>query len=154
MAAEWRYIEPGQSALKRRHIPMRDDGRFTAPAGSIERARQDSWTQFSVDDLESPVWFNAKNTFVLPEELRSPVAQAACKYDFDRAIGHFAERLGANDYVTGAEFSVPDLLIGNCLNRAENSAGWPIPDGPVQTYINRIRARPAYQRATAARDKF
>jgi glutathione S-transferase len=127
--------------------------RFTAPAETIERARQDSWTQFSVDDLESPLWFNAKNTFVLPEELRSQAAQTACKYDFDRALDHFAQRLGTNEYVTGAEFCVPDLLIGHCLNWAENGAGWPIPDGPVRAYLNRIRTRPAFQRVTAARDK-
>jgi glutathione S-transferase len=127
--------------------------RFTAPAETIERARQDSWTQFSVDDLESPLWFNAKNTFVLPEDLRSQAAQTACKYDFDRALDHFAERLDTNEYVTGAEFCVPDLLIGHCLNWAENGAGWPIPDGPVRAYLNRIRTRPAFQRVTAARDK-
>ena len=55
--------------------------RFTAPAGIIERACQDGWTQFSVDDLESPLWFNAKNTFVrlcpLPAFLRRNRAVAA-----------------------------------------------------------------------------
>jgi glutathione S-transferase len=27
--------------------------RFTFPAGTLKRARQDSWTQFAVDDVES-----------------------------------------------------------------------------------------------------
>ncbi|MGI9464874.1 MAG: glutathione S-transferase N-terminal domain-containing protein, partial [Aestuariivirgaceae bacterium] len=62
-------------------------GRFTYPAGSIARAQQDSWTQFALDDVDSLLWFSAKNTFVLPEELRSETAQKACKFDFDRSMG-------------------------------------------------------------------
>lgn len=127
-------------------------GRMTAAAGTIERARQDSWTQFAVDDIEAPLWFCAKNTFVLPEELRSETAKAACKHDFDRAMTHLAARLGAGPYAMGEEFTVPDLLVGFCLAWAE-SIGWQLPEGAVKDYSARIRWRPAYLRAVAARER-
>ncbi len=47
-------------------------GHLTFKAGTIERAHQDSFTQFAVDDIESALWTAAKHTFVLPEEYRVP----------------------------------------------------------------------------------
>ena len=43
-------------------------GALTNKAGTIARAHQDSWTQFAVDDVESPIWTAAKHTF--PMRLR------------------------------------------------------------------------------------
>ena len=53
--------------------------KLTYPAGGIQRAQQDSWTHYALDDVDSILWFNAKNTFVLPEELRSEKAREACR---------------------------------------------------------------------------
>ena len=107
-----------------------------------------------MDDIESPLWFNAKNTFVLPEELRSETAQKACRYDFDRAIGVLGERLGDNTFLMGDEFTVPDLLLGHCANWAQIGAGWEIADESVLAYFDRVRSRPAYRRAIEVRDSF
>lgn len=129
-------------------------GKLTYPAGSIERACQDSFTQFAMDDIESPLWWNAKHTFILPEELRNETAQKACRYDFDRAVSVLSERLGANTYVMGDEFTVPDILFGHCANWAQHGAGWEITAGPVLDYFDRVRARPAMERAIKIRDSF
>jgi glutathione S-transferase len=43
----------------------------TYEAGTIERARQDSWLHFALDELDSTCWWAAKHSFVLPEEYRS-----------------------------------------------------------------------------------
>ena len=45
-------------------------GKMTFKPGTIDRAHQDSFTQFAVDDVESPLWFAAKHSFALPEEYR------------------------------------------------------------------------------------
>lgn len=129
-------------------------GKLTYPAGSLARAKQDSFTQFAMDDIESPLWFNAKNTFILPEELRSETAMTACRYDFDRAIGVLGERLGEKTFVMGEEFTVPDLLLGHCANWAQVGAGWEVPEGSVLAYFDRVRSRPAYKRAIEIRDGF
>ena len=125
-------------------------GRFTAPAGTISRALQDSFTQFAVDDVESPLWVAAKHSFVLPEEYRVADVKRACQYDFDRAMAALAERLGEQRYVMGEDFTVPDLILGHCLGWAQMSK-WPLPDGRVGAYFKRISGRPAFQRAMATR---
>lgn len=126
-------------------------GRFTSPAGTIKRAQQDSFTQFATDDVESCLWTTAKHTFVLPKELRTEDVQKACRYDFDRAMSALSQRLGDNDYVMGDAFTVPDLLLGHCGGWAR-SIGWPLPEGNVTAYFDRVRSRPAYVKAKAIRE--
>lgn len=127
-------------------------GRLTHAAGTIARAQQDSWTQFTVDDVESPLWTNAKHSFVLPEDKRVPAVKPTCEYEFDRAMGVLGERLGSQTYVTGEVFTVPDLLLGHCGGWAVNS-GWTLPEGTVADYIARVRSRPAFNRAMEIRDR-
>lgn len=124
----------------------------TFKAGTIERARQDSWLHFGLDELDSACWWAAKHTFVLPENLRCPEAIKACEYDFSRALGWLEERLGGNDYVMGSEFTVPDLIIVHCFGWGVGMHKWTIPEGPLTTYMNRVRARPAFRKAWAARE--
>ena len=129
-------------------------GKFTFPAGSIERALQDSWLHFVLDEVDSVLWFNAKHTFVLPEELRSATAREACKYDFDRAMRFFEKRFGRGPYVMGDDFTVPDLLFGHCAGWAVNGAGWEFPAGPVADYVERVRSRPACLRSLEIRERY
>lgn len=125
-------------------------GQLTFKAPSIERAHQDSFTQFAVDEFEGPLWVAAKHTFVLPEEYRVVDVKRACRFDFDRAVGVFSRRLGGNDYVMGESFTVPDLILAHCLGWAL-AIKWSLPEGNVQDYLERVRARPAYQRAMGLR---
>ncbi|MGI9483432.1 MAG: glutathione S-transferase family protein [Hyphomicrobiales bacterium] len=126
---------------------------FTYKAGTIERALQDSWTNFAIDEVDAPLRVNAKNDFIFPEELRSETAQRACKYDFDRAMDVFSTRLGDHMYVMGDEFTVSDLLLGHCAGWAVNGAGWEIPEGKVSDYFQRVRARPACLKALEIRER-
>lgn len=126
--------------------------KFTFPAGTIDRAHQDSFTQFAVDDVDSQLWTAAKHTFVLPPEFRVEDVKRACRYDFDRAMAALAQRLGAKAYVMGDGFTVPDLLLGHCGGWAM-SMGWTIPGGNVADYVARVRARPAFTKAWEAREK-
>jgi glutathione S-transferase len=126
-------------------------GQMTFPAGSMARAHQDSFTQFAVDDVELSLWVAAKHTFALPEEYRVPDVKRACKFDFDRAMTALSARLGDGTYVMGDTFTVPDLLLGHCAGWAA-SIGWVPPDGNVSAYFKRVRERPAFLKATAARE--
>lgn len=125
-------------------------GQMTFPAGTIDRAHHDSFTQFAVDDVEGPLWTAAKHTFVLPEEYRVPDVKRACRFDFERAMAALGQRLGSKPYVTGEAFTVPDLILGNCLGWA-TSIKWRLPDGPVSQYFDRIRQRPAFLKALQMR---
>ncbi len=124
---------------------------FTYPAGTIERAHQDSFTMFAADDVESGLWQASKHSFALPEEYRVPDAKRAARYDFDRAMKTLSQRLGANQFVMGETFTVPDILLGHCGGWAD-ATKWDIPAGNVADYMARVRSRPAFVRATAARE--
>jgi len=125
-------------------------GQCTFPAGTIERAHQDSFTQFATDDVESCLWTVSKHKFVLSEALRVPAVMEACHYDFDRAMESLAKRLSSKNYVMGDTFTVPDLLLGHCGGWAE-SIGWTVNDPAVADYISRVRMRPAFLKTIAAR---
>lgn len=122
--------------------------KMTFAAGTIDRAHQDSFTQFTVDEVEGALWMASKHTFALPTELRVPDVKRACEFEFNRAIRTLEERLGSNAYVMGETFTVPDLLLGHCGGWASRLA-WTIPDGPVADYMARVRARAAFAAATA-----
>lgn len=125
-------------------------GDLTYPAGTIQRAQQDSFTQFACDDIDGILWTMAKNTFVLPEEVRAQDVRSACEYDFAKSMVTLEARLGSNDYVMGERFTIPDLIIGHCAGWAEN-AKFKIPEGNISDYIARIRNRPAFQRSNTIR---
>lgn len=125
-------------------------GQCTFRAGTIERAHQDSFTQFAIDDIESCLWTFSKHKFVLPEPLRVLAVKDACRYDFDRAIDVLSKRLGTKLYVMGGTFTVPDLLLGHCGGWAE-SIGWTVNDVTVADYISRVRSRPAFLKTIEAR---
>lgn len=126
--------------------------RLTHAAGTIARAHQDSFTQFAVDDIESSLWTAAKHTFALPPEYRIKDVLRACRYDFDRGIAALAERLGDKVYVTGDEFTVPDLILGHCGGWA-TAVGWDAQDAKVRDYFQRVRSRPAFVAAFAEREQ-
>lgn len=117
-------------------------GRFTAPAGTIARAKQDGFTQFCVDEIEGALWTAGKHSFALPEALRVPQVKETARVEFDRAMATLERRLGGREFVTDLGFTVPDLLLGHCAGWAM-AAKFALPGGVVGAYFDRIRARPA-----------
>jgi glutathione S-transferase len=119
---------------------------FTAPAGTLARARQDGFTQFCVDEVEGPLWTAGKHSFVLPEALRVPQVKETARAEFAAAMATLERRLGDGPFVMGDQFTVPDLLLGHCAGWAV-AAKFDLPSGAVGAYFDRLRARPALKRA-------
>ncbi|WP_068084388.1 glutathione S-transferase family protein [Polycladidibacter stylochi] len=115
---------------------------LTFTAGTIERAKQDSFTFLILDEIEGALWTAAKHSFVLPEKLRVPEVKAACKYDFDNALNTLADRLGTQKYLMGDKFTIPDLVMGHCALWA-NKAGFKIENPKIQRYLEAILNRKA-----------
>ena len=121
---------------------------LTFEAGTVDRAIQDSFTQFGCDEMDGVLWQATKHTFYYPEELRVPQVMDAAKWDFARAMVTLETRLGDNEFVMGDTITVPDLLISHC-------AGWALgmkfelPKGKLGDYFKRLRGRPAMKRALA-----
>lgn len=127
-------------------------GGLTHPAGTIERARQDSFTQMICDDIDSSCWTMAKHSFVFPEELRNKDAvRPGIEWDMARGLAALEQRIGEGPWLTGEKFTVPDLLLTHCSNWMSVS-GLELPEGKASAIIERAKARPAYVKSIGIRE--
>ena len=62
---------------------------LTFPAGTIERAQQDSFTQFILDELDSILWTAARHSFVLPKEMRVSELKNTLHWEFAKVFESF-----------------------------------------------------------------
>ena len=120
-------------------------GEFTAPAGTLERARQDSLSFRILDELEAPLWFATRHNFVLPDPDRVPEVKRVCRADFARAVEALFDGF-EGPFLMGEALSVPDFILGHCGGWAQ-TANFPEPPLVFADYLNRLRERPAFQRA-------
>ena len=125
-------------------------GALTHKAGTIERARQDSLTQFLLDEFDAVLWTAARHTFVLPEELRVSAIKDTLRWEFQRSRQILKQRAGNGPYLMGEVMTVPDIILTHCLGWAQ-AARFPLMDCWDQNYLLKMRARPAYLRADARR---
>lgn len=122
-------------------------GELTFPAGTLDRARQDGFTQMIVDEIEGALWNWSKNSYIYPDDVAVPAIIPLCRAEFDRAIKTLEFRFGAGPYLMGETVTVPDILLGHCAGWAAN-ANFAVPeDGPLGRYFDRVRSRPAFKRA-------
>jgi glutathione S-transferase len=123
-------------------------GRFTHPAGSIERARQDSLTQFVLDEFDAILWTASRHSFILPEEHRLPAIKDSLRWEFARSQASLVARMGEGPFLMGEAMTVPDLILTHCGIWA-GVAKFPITEPRFADYLDQMRARPAFQRAMA-----
>ncbi|TRW98604.1 glutathione S-transferase family protein [Paracoccus sp. M683] len=123
-------------------------GAMTHPAGSIERARQDSLTQLILDEFDAALWMAARHSFILPEELRMSAIKNTLRWEFERSQKTLMHRMGEGDFLMGEQMTVPDIILTHCLTWAL-VARFPIVEARLSDYLDRMRARPAFQRAAA-----
>lgn len=122
-------------------------GALTFPSGTIERARQDAWTNLINDELDAVLWTAARHSFVLPEEMRLPAIKDSLRWEFERSQSRLGEALGDKPYLMGETMTVPDLLLAHCARWATN-ANFPVTDARISAHLDRMIARPAFVRAT------
>lgn len=121
--------------------------RFTHPAGSYDRARQDALTNTINETFDAVLWEYSKHSFVLPEDQRVAEVKPSLRWQFTRYAEVMADLLGDGPCLMGDDPVVPDFLLAHCC-------GWALgikmemPDA-LRDYMNRMRARPAFRRALA-----
>jgi len=122
---------------------------FTEKAGSIERAKQDSMTFRILDEFEAPLWVAAKHTYVFSDEKKVPDIINVLKWEFVNNQEKFVTEFPLTHNVCGEKFLISDILLGHCLVWAE-SMNFSICEELIG-YSNRLKERPAYQKAFALR---
>lgn len=123
-------------------------GQLTYPAGTIERARQDSLTQMVLDELDAVLWTAARHSFILPEERRLPAIKDTLRWEFECAQPRIAARLGPSGFAIGDRMTTTDIVLAHCLMWA-GIARFPVSEPALVSYLEKMRARPALVRAMA-----
>jgi glutathione S-transferase len=150
------------------HVPVLEDGDFRmfesaaiclwlaerhpekrlAPApGTPERALLYQWLFFAMTELEPPLSaISAQNRKPEAERDAKEIHQRAEL--FRRTAGALEPVLARGPYLLGDAFTVADVVVGSVLSWGKAAAGL---DGlpAVEAYLARLKARPAWKRATA-----
>lgn len=120
-------------------------GRFTFGSGTRDRARQDSWTNMLLDELDACVWTAAKHSFILPKDLRVPDVKRALRWEFERSTRRIGSIIEGSAFLMGDAMTVPDFILTHCLSWAR-LAKFPHDSHVLEEYLERMQARPAYRR--------
>ena len=122
-------------------------GAFTFPAGTIERAQQDAFTNCILDEIDAVLWTATRHSFILPEDKRVPDVKESLKWEFDRNLSRIISQ-AKGPYLMGDTFTVPDIILSHCGAWAR-SAKFPSDNEGFRAYLKRCRARDAFQKLTA-----
>lgn len=119
-------------------------GQLTAPAGTIQRAKQDAIIHAILDELDAVLWTAARHSFVLPEEYRVAGVKPSLKWEFNRNVHRLAERIDT-PFAAGDTFTIADILLTHCLNWAVG-AKFEHDCEKMDIYAKEMRARDAFKR--------
>lgn len=130
------------------HIGERFPHSGLVPIDAEQRAQYFEWCFFVLSELEQPLWTIAKHRFALPPDWRVPQIEATAVREFGRAAKVAEARLAGREFALGASFTTADILIAHTLMWAR-SAGVTHPSPALDTYAERVWARPARSAADA-----
>lgn len=124
--------------------------KFTAarlmPIEAGARAEVFRWIFYVVTEIEPPLWTIAQHRFALPADKRVPAVESTCVWQLQRAFQAIEAALEIRPFIAYDEFSAADIFTTHCLMWAL-SAKIECSGVASLTYIERMKARPAFQRA-------
>jgi len=120
-------------------------GKLTFPAGTLERAQQDSLTHMVLDEIDAVLWTAARHSFILPEAQRVPEVKASLNWEFQRNIKRLSECF-KGPFLMGDTMTIADIIATHCLNWAY-AAKFQIEDPTLLAYAKAMRGREAFKRA-------
>ena len=169
----WMMKGEGQSAAFKAvnpagKIPVLTDGAFTLtesvaivmyvaekfpgaplmPTTVAHRADVFRWMFYMVSEVESHLWAVAQHRFALPEDKRVPAVEATCVWQLQREFVVIDKALNERLFIAGRAFSAADILTTHCLTWALSAKIDGVGAASL-AYVERMKARPAFQRATA-----
>ena len=120
-------------------------GALTFAAGTLDRARQDSLTQFLLDEFDAALWMAARHSFVLPAEMRQSAIKESLIWEFENSQRTLVHRMGEGPFLMGGKMTVPDIILTHCGIWAK-VAKFPIREARLGDYLDRMIKRPALER--------
>jgi len=124
-------------------------GALTFPAGTLDRARQDSLTHFIMDELEGPLWMASRHSFILPEEMRMPAIKDSLKWEFERSQTTLVARMAEDGpFLMGETMTIADILLAHIGGWAV-TARFPWTEQRLRDHTAMMRDRDGFQRVMA-----
>lgn len=117
-------------------------GALTYPAGSLERAAQDSVFFTMLDELDAVLWIAARHTFILPEDKRAPQVSETAMWEFDRNLQRL-EKQFKGPFLLGEKMTIADILLVHCMSWARG-ARFSLNSDVLNAYCKEMRNRPGY----------
>jgi glutathione S-transferase len=111
-----------------------------------QRTRYEQWMYFAPGTLEPPAFDIVLHSFILPEPQRVPAIIPFAEKSYRRVLRVLSDELDHGDYLLGERFSTADIMIGSTVNWLPDQLA-PFP--ALRAYVDRLSARPAWQRAKA-----
>ncbi len=124
--------------------------RFTHRPGTLERARQDSFTNLILDEFDACLWAAARHSFVLPEEWRVGEIKPSLRWEFKRSASRLAGRMQPGCFLIGDEPTVPDFILAHCLIWAK-VARFEHEERALDSFLQQMSIRPAFQKMDGKR---
>ena len=122
------------------------------PRVAVQRAEVFRWIFYVVSEVEPHLWAIAQHRFALPEDKRVPAVEPTCVWQLQRALRVLEKTLAARSFIAGDAFSAADILATHCMTWALSAKLEGV--GEVShAYIERMRARPAFQLAVSRENK-
>ncbi|BDG04874.1 glutathione S-transferase family protein [Anaeromyxobacter oryzae] len=118
------------------------------PPGTAGRAAAYQWLFFAETELEPPLGEISRQNR-RPEAERDAAAIADARKRFLAAAAALEAPLARNAYLLGGAFTVADLVAGACTSWGKALAGGLDGLPSVEAWLGRLKARPAWKRATA-----
>ena len=128
-------------------------GLMSDKAGTLGRATQDSFTQFINDEFDAVLWTNARYEWNLPEKYQINAVRDGQIFLYEKALRTLETRFTNAPYLMGAQLSVPDIVLIQCLGWARVSRFESPKSEKIRAYIKTCISRPAYQRADRLRQE-
>jgi glutathione S-transferase len=113
----------------------------------VERARIYEWSLWAITNVQPESLRVMRHTAMLPEVDRRPDEAAAGTREVKRYLEYLEAQLGG-DFLVGGRLTVADVNVASVANLALRM-GLPGAGPRTTAWMERLRARPAYQRATA-----
>ena len=137
------FVLAESSAILRYVDARYGGGRFT-PEGLTDRARHDEWLDYVEGSLALPLFVPLVVGPGLPERMRTSL-----QAQLDKAWSHIADTVSKGGFLLGDRLTLADMQIIYIL--AVASATGALAEQPIlESYLQRLLAHPALQRAIAA----
>ena len=107
------------------------------------------WMHFGEATLMGPISQVLQNTLFLPEDQRDPNVADQGKRTFEAYAGVLERSLSGQDYLIDDQFTAADVVVGYSLFVADMAKILPAKTKRLAAYYERLRERPAFQKATA-----